>query len=164
MKKQGLILIFVTLMALLLSGAVSAAENSSNTGGEVDSYIGVKVNYEYSDDVINPDITVKDSNNNSVNYNKTYDNAFNGYKLNIISPDIVKGTNFKVTVKAPGYITQTKNTALLQSGTDPNFYGNAEFAMKATENYKLGRQVTAKTQHSTRAEPTQTSTEMQNLQ
>lgn len=144
MKKQGLMLILATLMVLFLSGAVSAAENSSSTGGEVDSYIGVKVNYEYSDDVINPDISVKDSNNNSVNYNKTYDNAFNGYKLNIISPDIVNGTNFKVTVKAPGYITQTKNTALHQSGTDPNFYGNAEFAMKATENYKLGREVTAK--------------------
>lgn len=155
MRKQGVILVIATLMAVILCGAVSAAD-SSDAGGEaglpdvnssdtglVDPIIGVEVNYEYQDDNINPEITVTDSNNASINFTKTYDQAFQGYRLNFTYPGVVNGTLFKIMVKAPGYVTQTQNVLVNQDGTDPNFYGSATFNMKATANYKLGRQITA---------------------
>ena len=143
-------------MAVILCGAVSAAD-SSDTGGEteipdvdssdaslVDPIIGVKVNYEYQDDKINPEISVTDSNNVKINFTKKYDQAFQGYRLNFTYPGVVNGTLFKIMVKAPGYVTQTQNVMVNQSGTDPNFYGSSTFNMKATANYKLARQITAK--------------------
>lgn len=154
MKKQGLILVMAALMAVILCGAVSATD-SSTTGGEgcdvnssdassaevVDPTIWVQVNYEYAQDDINPGITVKDSNNNSVVFDKIeYPN--NHFKINFTSPGVGNGTNFMVTVNAPGYITQTKQVGVNQAGSDPMFYGDATFDMKATENYKLGRKVT----------------------
>ncbi len=155
MRKQGVILVIATLMAVILCGAVSAAD-SSDVGGEaglpdvnssdtglVDPIIGVEVNYEYQDDNINPEITVTDSNNASINFTKTYDQAFQGYRLNFTYPGVVNGTLFKIMVKAPGYVTQTQNVLVNQDGNDPNFYGSATFNMKATANYKLGRQITA---------------------
>ncbi len=56
MRKQGGILILAALMALILCGASSAADNSSTTGGE--GNLWVNVNYEYDDDIINPEISV----------------------------------------------------------------------------------------------------------
>ena len=156
MRKQGVILVIATLMAVILCGAASAAD-SSTTGGEglsdvngsdaspaeaIDPTIWVQVNYEYAQDDINPGITVKDSSNNSVVFDKTeYPN--NHFKINFTSPGVANGTKFLLTVTAPGYITQTQKVDVNQAGTDPMFYGDVTFDMKATENYKLGREVTA---------------------
>jgi Protein containing a metal-binding domain shared with formylmethanofuran dehydrogenase subunit E len=154
MRKQGVILVIAALMAVILCGAVSATD-SSTAGGEVlndvngsdsssavDPTIWVQVNYEYAQDDINPGITVNNSNNDSVAFDKTeYPN--NHFKINFTSPGVGNGTNFMVTVNAPGYITQTKQVGVNQAGSDPMFYGDATFDMKATENYKLGREVTA---------------------
>ena len=75
MRKQGLIMVIAMLMAVILCGAVSAADSSSTGGGTdlpdvnssdsglVDPIIQVNVNYEYPDDQIKPEITVTDSNN-----------------------------------------------------------------------------------------------------
>ena len=154
MKKQGTVLVLVAVMAVLLCGAVSAAD-SSNTGGEelgeettsdqaalIDPVLIISVNYKYADDIINPGIEVKDSNNAIVQYEKSTYPDF--YKLNFIYPGVTNGTLFKVTVNAPGYTTQTQNVAVNQAGSDPEFYGNAVFNMEATSNYKLGREVTKK--------------------
>src|SRR5690606_21580974 len=117
MKKQGTVLVLVAVMAVLLCGAVSAAD-SSNTGGEelgeettsdqaalIDPVLIISVNYKYADDIINPGIEVKDSNNAIVQYEKSTYPDF--YKLNFIYPGVTNGTLFKVTVNAPGYTTQT---------------------------------------------------------
>ena len=153
MRKQGVIFVIATLMAVILCGAASAAD-SSTTGGEgnisdvvnsseeIDPILWVNVGYEYADDKINPEITVTDSNNNSVNFDKTkYSDTL--YKLNFTYAGVTNGTLFNVMVKAPGYITQTQQLAVNQEGSDPEFYGSATFNMQATDNYKLGREVTA---------------------
>ncbi|MBI4814162.1 MAG: metal-binding protein, partial [Methanobacterium sp.] len=152
MRKQGVILVIATLMAIILCGAVSATD-SSTTGGEsnisdvnssetVDPILWVNVDYEYDDDNINPEITVTDSNNDSVTFDKTkYSDTL--YKLNFTYAGVVNGTLFNVMISAPGYINQTKKVAVSQAGTDSEFVGSANFNMQATENYKLGREVTA---------------------
>ena len=153
MKKQGIILVLVAVMAVLLCGAVSAADSSTtevDVLGEgnasepaVDPTLWVTVNYEYPDDVINPGIEIKDSNNASMDFDKVaYSNTL--YKLNFTYPGVTNGMLFKVTVSAPGYTTQSQNVAVNQAGSDPEFYGNAAFNMKATSNYQLGREVTKK--------------------
>lgn len=173
-KGPMVLLVFVVLFVLCICGTV-AAEDSSN-GGEgrldmnqtesldddtgpvttqnnneqdlVDPIIGVKVNYEYPDDVINPGITLKDSNGVKINnYTKKYDAAFKGYKLEFIYPSATEGTKFKVSVSAPGYITQTHEVTVNKHPTDltdPNLYANVVFNMVATDNYSLGREVTKK--------------------
>ena len=153
MRNQGVILVIATLMAVILCGAVSAAD-SSDAGGEaglpdvdssdtlVDPIIGVKVNYEYQDDNINPDITVTDSNNVNINFTKTYDQAFQGYRLNFTYPGVVNGTLFKIMVKLQDILPKHK-TCWLTRVELTYFYGSATFNMKATANYKLGRQITA---------------------
>lgn len=152
MRKQGVILVIATLMAMILCGAVSATD-SSTTGGEgnlsdvnnseaVDPILWVNVGYEYADDKINPEIAVTDSNNDSVAFNKTkYSDTL--YKLNFTYAGVTNGTLFNVIVRAPGYIAQTQQVAVNQAGTDPEFIGTVDFDMQATENYKLGRQITA---------------------
>nr|WP_319372987.1 FmdE family protein [uncultured Methanobacterium sp.] len=153
MRKQGVILVIATIMALILCGAVSATD-SSTTGGEgnlsdvnasepVDPILWVDVGYEYADDKINPEIAVTDSNNNNVTFDKTkYSDTL--YRLNFTYAGVTNGTMFNVMVSAPGYITQKKQVAVYQASTDPEFIGTADFDMQATENYKLGREVTAK--------------------
>ncbi|BDZ68105.1 FmdE family protein [Methanobacterium ferruginis] len=152
MRKQGVIIVLVALMAVILCGAASAAD-SSITGGEgnisdvnaseeVDPVLWVTVDYEYDDDEINPEITVTDSNNDNVAFDKTkYSDTL--YKLNFTYNGVTNGTLFNVLVRAPGYAAQTKQIAVQQEGTDPEFIGGATFNMEATENYKLGREVTA---------------------
>jgi len=151
MKKQGVILVIATLMAVILCGAASAADSSTIGGegnisdvnsSEVDPILWVDVGYEYDDD-INPDITVTDSANNSVAFDKTkYSDTL--YKLNFTYAGVTNGTVFNVMVRAPGYITQIKPVTVNQAGTDPEFVGTADFDMVATDNYRLGREVTAK--------------------
>jgi formylmethanofuran dehydrogenase subunit E-like metal-binding protein len=136
MKKGMIILILTTLMAVILCGAASAAENSSTTGDG--GNLWVNVYYEYDDDIINPEINVKDSNNNSVAFEKTKKTDI-FYKLKFTYAGVTNGTKFKVTTRAPGYQSQTQNIVINQ-----DFNGYATFVMKATKNYKLGRQVTAK--------------------
>ncbi|MBI5679321.1 MAG: hypothetical protein HZC47_00255 [Methanobacterium sp.] len=168
-KKQKIkghiaLIVFAVLFTLCICGTASA-EDLSTVGGEnkdldqlqssspgsgqpVDPIIGVKVNYEYpSDNGINPEIKVKDVNGAHIDHTKTYDNVFNGYKLSFIYPGAVDGTKFNITVSAPGYIVQTKQVGVshdLSNPSDSNLYGNADFNMQATANYKLGREVTAK--------------------
>ncbi|MFU2192017.1 FmdE family protein [Methanobacterium sp. MZD130B] len=142
-------------MAVILCGAVSAADSSDVGGGAglpdvnssdaslVDPIIDVNVNYEYKDDTINPEITVKDSSDVNIKFNTTV-LPKGKYRLSFDYPGVVNGALFKIIVKAPGYIEQTQNVRVYQSGTDPNFYGDATFNMKATDNYKLGREVVKK--------------------
>jgi len=152
MRKQGVILVITALMALILCGAVSAVD-SSTIGGEgnvsnvsvsedIDPVLWVNVDYEYADDNINPDIKVTDSNNDSMVFDKTkYSDTL--YKLNFTYTGVTNGSLFHVMVQAPGYISQTKQIAVNQAGTDPEFVGSADFDMNATANYKLGREVTS---------------------
>ena len=165
MRKQGLIIGLTMLMVMVLCGAVSAADSSTDGGALqssqvmnvsnssaqssalVDPVFGVKVNYPYSSDSgINPEIKVKDSTGKTINFTKTYDSAFKGYKVSFDYTGVVNGTTFNISVSAPGYMTQEQKIAVYTSSdaTDPNFYGSATFNMKATAAYKLGRDVTAK--------------------
>ncbi len=155
------------IFALAMCGAVAATEET--TGGEgglpVDQplsgfettnaevneltgpIIGVKVNYEYANDVINPGISLKDANGEAVDFTKTYDAAFQGYKLEFLYPGASEGSKFKVTLTAPGYKTQEQEVTVNKHPTDltdPNLYANIVFNMVATDNYRLGREVTKK--------------------
>ncbi|HHT19203.1 MAG: FmdE family protein [Methanobacterium sp.] len=151
MRKQGVILIFAVLFALILCGAASAADSSS-AGGDcngnvsnaeaIDPILLVNVGYEYANDKINPEFKVTDSTNKNVVFDKVKLNE--NWKLNFTVAGVSNGTSFNVIVSAPGYITQTQQVKVYQGGSDPNFYGTATFDMKATKNYKLGREVTAK--------------------
>lgn len=173
MRKQVILIASVFLLAAMMMGSVSAADlsngglnessnltddnsvniNSSSSlpnstnNNVVDPIIGVKVNYEYSDDDINPEITVKDQAGVKINYTKTKDILFGHYILSFLYPGVVNGTKFNITVAAAGYTTQTQQVGVYTNpsdATDPNFYGNSIFNMKATSNYKLGREVTRK--------------------
>ncbi|BDZ70887.1 FmdE family protein [Methanobacterium petrolearium] len=152
MRKQGAIVVITVLMAVILCGAVSAADSSID-GGEgnvsdvnssenIDPILLVTVNYEYDDDEINPDITITDSDNNSVVFDKEK-LSDTMYKLNFTYPGLTNGTLFNVIVRAPGYVDQTQQVEVNQGDSDPEFYGSAPFDMEATSNYKLGREVTA---------------------
>ncbi len=152
MRKQGAILVLAALMAVILCGAVSAADSSIN-GGEgnvsdvnvsedVDPILLVTVNYEYDDDEINPEIEITDSDNNSIAFDKEK-LSDTLYKLNFTYGGLTNGTLFNVIVRAPGYVDQTQQVEVNQAGSDPEFYGTATFDMEATSNYKLGREVTA---------------------
>jgi len=154
------LLVFAVLFTLCICGTV-AADDLSTTGGNdtnlnqstsgnnqlVDPIIGVKVNYEYSDDVINPEIKVKDSNGVNINFTKTFNQTFQGYVVSFDYPGAVNGTKFNITVSAPGYTTQSQMIEVFLNAldaSDTNLYGSATFNMKATAAYKLGREVTKK--------------------
>lgn len=153
------LLVFAVLFTLCICGTV-AADDLSTTGGNdtnlnqssgdnqlVDPIIGVKVNYEYSDDVINPEIKVKDSNGANINFTKTFNQTFQGYVVSFDYPGAVNGTKFNITVSAPGYTTQSQMIEVFLNAldaSDTNLYGSATFNMQATAAYKLGREVTAK--------------------
>jgi len=127
------------------NGTDSGSQSTSDDDQPVDPIIGVKVNYEYSDDVINPSISLKDASGNSINFTKEYDMAFQGYKLIFDYTGAVNGTKFNVTVSAPGYTTQSQMIGVFlnpANDTDTNLYGSATFNMNATAAYKLGREVT----------------------
>lgn len=160
-RRNIVLLVFLVLIALAVSGTASA-EDLSTTGGStdilnqsapagnsqlVDPIIGVKVKYEYANDVINPGIKVKDSNGVNINFTRTYDHAFQGYKVSFDYPGAVNGTKFNLTVSAPGYVTQNQQISVFLNdlnSSDTNLYGHATFNMKATANYKLGREITKK--------------------
>ncbi|MCK9152630.1 hypothetical protein MXE27_11770, partial [Methanobacterium alcaliphilum] len=167
-RKQLILILTVFVLAAVMMGSASAVDSSgdflnesdgadvpsvdndssslpSTTNTEVvDPIIGVDVNYEYSDDKINPEITVKDENGEKINYNKTINPIFGYYELSFFY-NATNGTIFNITVSAPGYITQTQQISVYadpNNPTDPNYYGNAIFNMNATAAYKLGREVT----------------------
>jgi len=138
------------------SGGTVTASNTSDTVNSsssedsqqlINTIIGVKVNYEYSDDVINPEIRVKDSNGVNINFTKTYNIVFRGHEVSFNNIGAVNGTKFNVSVSAPGYITQEQQISVFLNAlnaTDANLYGSATFNMIATANYRLGREVTRK--------------------
>lgn len=150
------LLSLTVLLALCICGAVSAEDLSTTGGNEtttvdnqmVDPIIGITVNYEYdSDKNINPEIKVYDTTGTKINFTKTYSDAFKAYQLSFDYSGVVNGTKFNITVSAQGYITQMQQVSVFTSatnGSDPNYYANAVFNMKATANYKLGRTVTQK--------------------
>lgn len=151
MRKQGAILVITAFLAVILCGAVSAADSSIN-GGEgnisdinasedVDPILLVTVNYEYDDDEINPEIEITDSDNNSIAFDKEK-LSDTLYKLNFTYGGLTNGTLFNVIVRAPGYVDQTQQVEVNQGSSDPEFYGTATFDMEATTNYKIGREVT----------------------
>lgn len=153
MKRNVIFLVTAFFFIITMCGAVSATENTTGGMGNdsqapVDPIIGVKVNYEFpSDNSINPEITVKDSNGTKIAVDKKYDLAFQGYKLSFNYTGAVNGTKFNLIVAAPGYTTQTKELGVIfdpKNSSDPNLYGSASFNMMATANYKLGRTVTSK--------------------
>ena len=171
-KRHIVLLVFAVLFTLCICGAASAEDLSTMGGNDtnlsistdsetdlglqstskdsqqpVDPIIGVKVNYEYSSDSINPEITVRDSKGVKINFTKTYDMAFKGYRLSFDYAGVVNGTKFNVSVSAPGYTTQSQMISVFlnsANATDVNLYGSATFNMKATAAYKLGREVTKK--------------------
>ncbi|WP_245837434.1 MULTISPECIES: FmdE family protein [Methanobacterium] len=173
-KRNMVLLVLTVLFTLFICGAASAADSSTiggngtssdlnlsvqnstdsvsqlssqNNSPVVDPIIGVKVGYEYSSDSINPEITVKDSKGTKINVTKTYDMAFEGYRLSFDYAGAVNGTKFNVSVSAPGYTTQSQMIGVFlnsANATDTNLYGSATFNMKATAAYKLGREVTKK--------------------
>jgi len=123
-------------------------DDSAEDSQLVDPIIGVEVNYEYPDDSeIIPSITVTDSEGNLIDFEKTYNHAHAAYEISFVYPDVTEGTVFKIKVSAPGYQTQEKEVSVNtnpDNPDDPNFYGNVEFDLQATPNYRLGREVIRK--------------------
>ncbi|MEM4525420.1 MAG: hypothetical protein QXH54_03560, partial [Methanothermobacter sp.] len=78
-------------------GAVSATNNTCE--------VGLKITYEYPDD-INPTIEkLTDSNGQEIEFQKYFDPAANITKITFQHPQPEKG--FNITIKAPGYQTTT---------------------------------------------------------
>ena len=131
-----MILLFLVVFMVSM-GAVSAAENST-------CEIGIKVNYEYPEDQINPTIELTDS-NGPINYQKIFDPAANITKITFQHPQ--PETKFNITIKAPGYQTKTQELTLTKNPTnpeDPKYYAHLQITLQATEAYKIGREITQK--------------------
>jgi len=131
-----MILLFLVVFMVSM-GAVSAAENST-------CEIGIKVNYEYPDDQINPTIELTDS-NGPINYQKIFDPAANITKITFQHPQ--PETKFNITIKTPGYQTKTQELTLTKNPTnpeDPKYYTHLQITLQATEAYKTGREITQK--------------------
>lgn len=145
------ILIFLLVLIFLTIGNVSASniDNTTNLEDTLQynsdiesplkssniSDIDVKVNFEYSDDngKISPTINI----NNGKVISKKHDNSVKLYKIKINSTNILN--EFNLSVSAPGYLTQYQLIDISSISSTP-----LVFNLKASDSYKLGRDVTAK--------------------
>lgn len=132
----SIILIFLTIGAVSASDDVDEQSISQidNTAPQViqnTQTANIVVNYQYSDDkaIITPEIIVK-NNDIILNSTKTYNTGL--YSVKIQTPS---SNGLDITVSSPGYESQTK--------TNVDLSGTLVFDLKATESYKLGRDITA---------------------
>ena len=137
MGRQYFMVFMVLLVAVALTGSVSAADT--------DCEVGVKVNYEYPDDngAINPDIhELTDENNTRINFTKEFDPAANMTKIRFNYENITENTKFTVKIRAPGYTELSHTFQLTPYGT--LYATHLSLQMKATDAYKLGRDITGR--------------------
>ncbi|MDI9623366.1 MAG: FmdE family protein [Methanothermobacter sp.] len=125
------------MTSLVSVGAVSATNSTCE--------VGLKITYEYPDD-INPTIEkLTDSNGQEIEFQKYFDPAANITKITFQHPQPEKG--FNITIKAPGYQTTTKQFTPTKNPTnpqDPKYYTHLQIQLKATQTYKIGREITKK--------------------
>ncbi|MGB9869814.1 FmdE family protein, partial [Methanothermobacter sp.] len=137
MERQYFMVFMVLLVAVALTGSVSAADT--------DCEVGVKVNYEYPDDngAINPDIhELTDEKQHPINFTKEFDPAANMTKIRFNYENITENTKFTVKIRAPGYTELSHTFQLTPYGT--LYATHLSLQMKATDAYKLGRDITRK--------------------
>ncbi|WP_455240940.1 FmdE family protein, partial [Methanothermobacter tenebrarum] len=134
MQRKIFVLLFL-LISLVSIGSVSAADSTCE--------VGLKITYEYQDD-INPTIDgLIDSTGQKIEFQKYFDPAANITKITFQHPQ--PETGFNITIKALGYQTTTKQfTPTKNNPQDPKYYAHLQIQLKATETYKIGREVTQK--------------------
>lgn len=128
--------------------------SNSLDGNNYGSNVQIKLNYEYSDDCnsIIPDFLIS-SNGDSINYVKDYDSNSKIYNLKLNQSQLINGATYNITALSAGYLSQSQLLNLnldstLNSSLSDNssslILGTLSFDMKASETYKLGRDITAK--------------------
>jgi len=137
MGRQYFMVFMVLLVAVALTGSVSAADTNCE--------VGVDVKYEYADDNgnINPDIQeLTDENGTKINFTRTFDPAANMTKIKFNYQNITNTTKFTVKIRAPGYRELSHTFQLTDYGTV--YAAHLSLTMNATDAYKLGREITKK--------------------
>ncbi|WP_226890891.1 FmdE family protein [Methanothermobacter thermautotrophicus] len=126
----------VLLVAVTLTGSVSAADTTCE--------VGVDVKYEYPDDNgnINPDIQLTDENGTKINFTRTFDPAANMTKIKFNYENMTENTKFTVKIRAPGYRELSHTFQLTDYGTV--YAAHLSLQMNATDAYRLGREITKK--------------------
>ena len=139
MKKQAILLVTTVVFTLLLCGAVSAedsqgvggVENITNSSNEIDPEITLNINLEHPEALSGnklPNITVTDTDGNTINGITVTKSGNNQYKVNFFSDK----NSFNLTVSALGHVNQTVTVPVSQKTlTDPMLYGNASVSLRA---------------------------------
>ncbi|MBE2899300.1 hypothetical protein DNK57_00420 [Methanothermobacter thermautotrophicus] len=136
MGRQYFMVFMVLLVAVTLTGSVSAADTTCE--------VGVDVKYEYPDDNgnINPDIQLTDENGTKINFTRTFDPAANMTKIKFNYENMTENTKFTVKIRAPGYRELSHTFQLTDYGTV--YAAHLSLQMNATDAYRLGREITKK--------------------
>ncbi|WP_370005698.1 FmdE family protein [Methanothermobacter sp. KEPCO 2] len=140
MRRQYFMVFMVLLVAVALTGSVSAVDTACE--------VGVDVKYEFADDNprINPDINcITDANGSKINFTKTFDPAANRTKIIFNYQNVTNTTKFRIKVTAPGYRDLVHEFTLSTNPANPldtKYYALLSLKMNATDAYKLGREIT----------------------
>ncbi len=142
MGRQYFMVFMVLLVAVALTGSVSAADTTCE--------VGVDVKYEFADDNtrINPDINyISDTSGTKINFTKTFDPSANITKIIFNYQNVTNTTKFRIKVTAPGYRDILHEFTLSTNPLNPldtRYYAKLQLQMNATDAYKLGREITKK--------------------
>ncbi|MFU2192007.1 cobaltochelatase subunit CobN [Methanobacterium sp. MZD130B] len=139
MRKQAILLVMTIVFALLLCGAVSAedsqevggVENITNSYNEIDPEITLNINLEHPEALSGnklPNITVTDTDGNTINGITVTKSGNNQYKVNFFSDK----TKFNLNIGALGHVNKTVTVLVSQLAShDPVLYGNATLSLRA---------------------------------
>ncbi|OPY21449.1 MAG: cobaltochelatase subunit CobN [Methanobacterium sp. PtaU1.Bin097] len=131
MKKQVILLATTLIFALMLCGAVTAADPLEKTNQSIDPEITLNVTLEHPEALSGnklPKVSVKDANGNVINQVTVTKAGNTQYKVNFISTK----TNFNLTVGALGHVSKTVNVLVSQiNPNDPVLYGKANVSLRA---------------------------------
>ena len=132
-------------MLVIAVSAVSAVDVNSTeisssdlASDEITEYadvsINVKVDYEYSSDVntVEPDFYVS-ANDKDITFTKTYNSTTNNYELKLLNQSSISDS-YNITAMTTGYLS---NSQIINS-----IDNTISFNLKATDAYKLGRDLT----------------------
>jgi len=132
MKKQAILLVTTLIFALILCGAVTAADPLEKTNQSIDPEITLNVSLEHPEALSGnklPAIKIKDNDGNVINQFTIVKIKDKQYKINFNSSK----TNFNLTIGALGHVPKTVNVLVSKiNPNDPVLYGKANVSLRAT--------------------------------
>lgn len=132
MNKKNLFIVLLIFISLVMITSVSASDDLDVASvAKQGADVNIEVNYEYNEN-INPQIIVNQD-GNSVSYQKTS----NDNKYNIALDDVDSEKNYTIFVSAHGY-EQASQVITFDNANSSNLI----FNLKATNNYKIGYDIT----------------------